>query len=157
MSKLIDLLFRGGAALLLVFVLAGVSLAVQPGWYHDPQAPGHGVKIVNAGDDYRALTWYTFGPVVDADGDPLHAEQAWFASENWQPGVTVDLFRPLGYFPSQAADIGPAIGSIRVKDTDFGLRVDFEIFDWPKGCSGQVQVGPPWCTGTVFLELLAAQ
>ena len=141
--------------ILALMALAGPCLAVQPGWYHDPEAPGHGLQVVDAGDGYRALTWYTYAPILDADGEPLDAAQVWFVSENWQPGDTVPLFRPSGYFPAQFFGLGEPVGEIRVRQTDAGLRLDFQIFDWPRGCDGSVQFGPPWCAGTVFLELLA--
>ena len=143
--------------LILLCVLAGSAFAVEPGLYHDPDSPGHGVQVNTAPDGYRVLTWFTYGPILDADSEPLDAAQAWFVSENWQPGETVPLFRPSGYFPAQFFELGEPVGNIRIRETDTGLRLDFQVFDWPKGCDGSVQFGPPWCSGTVFLELLAGQ
>jgi hypothetical protein len=144
-------------ALILLAILAGSVHAVDPGLYHDPNQPGHGVSVSEAPDDFRVLTWYTHGPLLDADGDAIDPAQAWFISDNWQPGTEVNLFRGSGYFPAQLFSLGDPVGTVRVTEQDDRLRVDYQVFDWPRGCDGTVQVGRPWCSGTLFLSLLALQ
>lgn len=149
------------AALIAWAVLAGAAFAIQPGLYADQNAPGHGLAIFEAPDNHRVASWYTYGPVIalDADGERIAAdpEQVWFISDNFLPGDQVDVFRPDAFFPSQFFELGPSVGTIRVREHEAGIRVDFNLFEWPKGCDGLVSVGAPWCTGTVFLSLLAAQ
>ena len=88
--------------LILLCVLAGSAFAVEPGLYHDPAQPGHGIQINTAPNDHYVLAWFTYAPAFELDKDDtaiwLEPAQAWFVSENWRPGDTVDLFRPLAFF-----------------------------------------------------------
>ena len=149
--------------ILALLALAGVSLAIQPGLYHDPAQPGHGVQINTAPDNHYVLTWFTYAPAfeLDEDGNAIWLEpaQAWFVSENWQPGDTVDLFRPLAFFQAESFQLGAPVGDIRVTPTESGIRVEYRVYDWPWRCDGAVLPGPavPFCVGTVRLELLAGQ
>ena len=147
--------------LILLCILTGSAFAVEPGLYHDPAQPGHGVQVNTAPNDHYVLTWFTYAPAFELDEDGnatwLEPAQVWFVSENWQPGDTVDLFRPLAFFQADSFEMGAPVGNIRVTPTETGIRVAYQVYDWPWRCDGQLLPGPaaPFCVGTVLLELLA--
>lgn len=136
--------------------LAMVSMSafcIEPGLYADPESPGHGVAVFEAPEDHRVITWYTYDE-LDGQGG-----QAWFISDNFLPGNEVDLYQPDGIFPSFGFELGDPVGSAVVTDNQSRLLVRYELYLWSQNCSGQPQPSPapPYCFGSVSLNLLARQ
>lgn len=149
--------------LLMATLAASTVDAIEPGLYHDPLNPGHGITVMSAPDDHLVALWFTYEPATDRDGIVLEPNQAWFITDNFQVDVLgrarVSLYQPLALFPAAGFELGPRIGVL-----DFGLspaansfRVTGRFFRWTPYCARGVLPGPlpEYCTETFNFTLLA--
>lgn len=148
---------------ILAALFCASAFALETGWYHQPDQPGHGVFIHAAPDDHYTLSWFTHGPFfeIDEDGSSslIDPAQVWFVSENFTEQSLVPLYAPQGYVGFPVTDIGPPVGAVRVTGTEDGIKVDWRVHIWPPRCTGAIQAGPavPFCHDTYFYRRLATE